>query len=264
MNERPYFTIIIPIFNCASSLDTLINSVQYQIFTKWECLIIDDQSTDISYHRAIELSKSNRFEVLRTTHEKKRKDPSVPRNLGISRSRGLYICFLDADDIWLSNHLLNIYNATVRDPCITVAFTAYFRKQKGHVRRRHYLLKPVPVGMSLLFFNPIPLSGSCIKSSAVRFLFPDHPHEDYLFWRLNLPLASTTRIAYIDTPSMIYTVDNLSISGNKLLSVIWMIKCYKYLGYNPVTMILAFIVYCLMQLCFLALDQCPIQIDSKM
>ena len=254
MMRKPYFSIIVPIFNSSAELESLVRSVKNQEFTDWECIIVDDQSTDNSYAKALEITDSERFTILQTSHVKTLKTPSIPRNIGIEYSRGLYICFLDSDDIWLPFHLLNLYKTSISDPSLSLLYTAYYRKSATHMRKRLDSIRFIPLKWSLAVYNPIPLSASCIKRTAVRFMFPCHPHEDYLFWRLNLSTVAEKQIAFIDMPTMIYKIAGTSLSGNKFLSAQWIIGCYKYLNYNAFMIAFSFMVYCIVHIIFYVLE----------
>lgn len=101
MNRQfPLFSVILTTYNRTDSLSSAISSVVGQSVTDWELLIIDDGSTDQTND---ELKKfpDNRIKYCRQEHNER----SVARNLGISISTGQYICFLDDDDEFKSNHL---------------------------------------------------------------------------------------------------------------------------------------------------------------
>ena len=252
--QTPYFSIIVPLFDCASYVQDLIWNIQAQTFTDFECILVDDQSTDETYSKAMLLAQDSRFRVLRTSHKKTRKDPAIPRNIGLSESIGKYICFLDADDRWLSNHLKSLYSATIKDDQIKYLFSSYYRNNGVTTVHRKHIFSFIPIRLQLLVYNPIPLSASCIRSSALKYYFPCHPHEDYLFWRLNLATDKSSRVHYIEQPSMVYNIDSLSVSGNKILSSLWLIQCYHFMGHRRMYSMIFFIIFCCIQLLFMFLD----------
>lgn len=92
-------SIIIPTYNYGIFIGDAIDSVLNQTFNDYEIIVVDDGSTDNTsdiinkYNDKISyLSKSN-------------DGPASARNLGIKNSSGDYICFLDADDVFLPNKL---------------------------------------------------------------------------------------------------------------------------------------------------------------
>lgn len=88
-------TIITPVFNAASYLSECVGSVLAQSYPWFEMLLINDGSTDesgrICDHYA---GLDKRISVV----HKKNNGPASARNIGIKRSRGEFILFLDADD----------------------------------------------------------------------------------------------------------------------------------------------------------------------
>lgn len=98
-------TIIIPVFNREQLVIETLVSIQNQTFQNWECIIVDDGSTDntievIAKHIAVD----HRFQL----HERPKnlkKGPSACRNFAFSKSKGQFIQFFDSDDIMHPAHL---------------------------------------------------------------------------------------------------------------------------------------------------------------
>ena len=89
-------SIIIPAYNVEKYLVKCIDSVKAQTYTDWECLIVDDQSTDGTLDMAHELTDEDpRFAILQTEYNI---GIGGARNLGIKHAKGVAITFLDADD----------------------------------------------------------------------------------------------------------------------------------------------------------------------
>ena len=95
MKSKPLISIIIPVFNIEKYLPACIKSIQAQTFTNYECILIDDGSTDRSKNICDEIcSKDYRFSCI----HKKNQGISQARNTGFSHSVGDYIIFIDGDD----------------------------------------------------------------------------------------------------------------------------------------------------------------------
>jgi glycosyltransferase involved in cell wall biosynthesis len=95
-------SVVIPAYNAASFIERTINSVLSQTYQNFEILVINDGSKDNTLEVIQKLSqKDPRIKVL----DKKNSGVSDTRNLGIEMSKGDFIAFLDADDIWLPNKL---------------------------------------------------------------------------------------------------------------------------------------------------------------
>ena len=96
-------SIIIPVYNVAPFLEVCLQSVADQTFKEWECILVDDGSTDGSGVICDNwLEKDQRFRVI---HQSNR-GVSVARNTGISVAVGKYMVFVDADD-WVEETYLS-------------------------------------------------------------------------------------------------------------------------------------------------------------
>jgi len=106
--QKPFFTVILPVYNGAVYLQEAIQSVLKQTFGDWELIIIDDGSEDNSLGTAKTFSeKDERIKVLQHPGGAN-KGVSASRNLGIELARGAWVAFLDADDVWYENKLSEV------------------------------------------------------------------------------------------------------------------------------------------------------------
>ena len=93
---QPIVSIITPCFNAEKYLRETLDCLQKQTINKWECIIVNDGSTDQSSAIAHEYAaKDSRYIII----DKKNEGPSAARNVGIKASHGKYILPLDADDL---------------------------------------------------------------------------------------------------------------------------------------------------------------------
>lgn len=102
----PLVTIIIPSYNRANLIHYTLDSVQAQKYKNWECLVIDDGSTD----KTIDIIKKYQQKDPRfISYYRKKLPKGAPtcRNIGLEKSRGKYIIFLDSDDILFPHALEN-------------------------------------------------------------------------------------------------------------------------------------------------------------
>jgi glycosyltransferase involved in cell wall biosynthesis len=89
-------SVIIPVYNGEKYITSTIQSVLQQSYANWELVIVNDGSTD----RTPELCRSFMRKNVKIIDQPNR-GLSEARNVGIRHSKGEYIAFLDADDIWL-------------------------------------------------------------------------------------------------------------------------------------------------------------------
>ena len=88
-------SVIIPVFNQASRLDACLHSVAEQRFNEWECILIDDGSTDGSSQICDRWAlRDKHFKVVHQFNQ----GVSFTRNVGIDLAQGDWIYFLDSDD----------------------------------------------------------------------------------------------------------------------------------------------------------------------
>lgn len=98
-------SIIIPIFNAENYLKRMLESILGQSYKKFECILIDDGSSDSSYSICKEYEeKDTRMRCF----TQKNHGVSYTRNKGISLARGKFIAFLDADDFIPPNYLYEL------------------------------------------------------------------------------------------------------------------------------------------------------------
>jgi glycosyltransferase involved in cell wall biosynthesis len=106
MHTEPLFSVIIIFYNAEQFLRDAIDSVLSQTEESWELLLVDDGSKDGSVNIAREYTDQIPEKVRYLRHPDHRNHGmSATRNLGVRNSRGEWIAFLDADDIWLPKKL---------------------------------------------------------------------------------------------------------------------------------------------------------------
>lgn len=113
----PEVSVIIPTFNRANLLAQAIDSVLSQSYTDFELIVVDDGSTDAT--QALLSQYRGRIRYL----FQENRGVSAARNLGIKAARGLYICLLDSDDLWLRDKLKEQIRLMKGDPKIRVSYT---------------------------------------------------------------------------------------------------------------------------------------------
>ena len=114
---RPFFSVVIPVFNKEEHINRCLESVFAQTFQDYEVVIVCDPSTDNSNAKVSQF----RGEQVRIFH---RDEPGpggyAARNLGIEQASGQWIAFLDADDEWLPDYLAIVHEQTIKHPSCRV------------------------------------------------------------------------------------------------------------------------------------------------
>ncbi len=101
------FSIIVPVYNKEFFLGDCLNSIKNQNFTYFEIILVNDGSTDSSLKIMKDFKDENPLlDIL--IIDQKNQGVSAARNNGIKNSKYDFLCFLDADDFWIENHLYEI------------------------------------------------------------------------------------------------------------------------------------------------------------
>lgn len=99
MDNKPLVSILIPNYNKSPYLRETLDSVLAQTYAHWECIIVDDHSTDGSWEILEEYADRNfRFKIFKRPDHLP-KGGNVCRNFALKNSVGDYVLFLDSDDI---------------------------------------------------------------------------------------------------------------------------------------------------------------------
>lgn len=94
METSPLISILMPVYNGIPQMEISIKSLLWQTYTNWECIIINDGSTD-GTKKYLETLKDSRFKVF---HLQQNKGRGYARQEALIKATGKYIAYLDADD----------------------------------------------------------------------------------------------------------------------------------------------------------------------
>jgi glycosyltransferase involved in cell wall biosynthesis len=93
----PWLTVVVPVYNQAEYLEQCLLSLSQQTSPDWECLVVDDGSTDGTQGLAQTIARRDaRFSYVHQQNS----GVSAARNQGWRRARGDWVAFLDADDFY--------------------------------------------------------------------------------------------------------------------------------------------------------------------
>lgn len=121
MTLDPRVSVIIIFLNEARFLGEAIDSVRAQSFTDWELILVDDGSIDGSSAIARAACDGERIRYVEHPGHANR-GMSASRNAGIAASRGEFIAFLDADDIWMPEKLAEQVARFDANPAIDMVY----------------------------------------------------------------------------------------------------------------------------------------------
>lgn len=116
-------SIIVPVYNPGSYLTNCLNSVLAQTCPDWECILVDDGSTDGSSKICDDYATSDaRFRVIHQPNS----GASAARNTGIDAAQAPYILFLDADDHFHETTVARVLSAQAENPSSFIFFKYIF------------------------------------------------------------------------------------------------------------------------------------------
>lgn len=118
IKRMPKISIIVPVYNCKKYLRQCLDSILSQTFKNWECLLIDDGSTDESGSICDEYARrDNRF----AAYHKENGGLTSARNYGLERSVGEWIMHVDGDD-WIEVDSIERLLQTAKDTASDMVF----------------------------------------------------------------------------------------------------------------------------------------------
>ena len=187
-------SIILPYYKKKKFIDQTIKSILSQSYKKFELIIIYDDSDKTDLFFLKKLIKNN--SKIKIVINKNNKGAGRSRNIGLSMTKGSYICFIDADDIWTKNKLRIQINFMKKNklPISCTSYKVINEQNKIISHRKSYkslnystLLKDCNIGLSTVM-----LDSSILKN---KLNFPNlKTKEDFVLW---LKISKTTNIAGI-------------------------------------------------------------------
>jgi teichuronic acid biosynthesis glycosyltransferase TuaG len=174
-------SIIMPYFKKKKYFKYSYYSALNQNIINKEIIIVydDEDKSEISYLKSIIKKRKNTILII----NKKNYGVGISRNIGINRSKGKYICFLDCDDIWKKNKIKLQINY-MKENNLVFTHTAYsIISAEGKIlhsikakKQLEYsdLIKSCDVGLSTVIIKRDILKFFNFKSIKTK--------EDYLLW----------------------------------------------------------------------------------
>lgn len=121
-------SVVIPLYNKAAYVARAVTSVLSQTRVPREVIVVDDGSTDDGARIVDGLGSS----IVRTVRQPNQ-GPGVARNTGLLHASGDWVALLDADDVWLPNHLEEIAQLIATYPDAALVSTRYTKAPAGTI-----------------------------------------------------------------------------------------------------------------------------------
>ena len=217
--SKTLISIIVPIYNVENYLRQCLDSIMSQTYQNFECLLINDGSPDNSADICREyVEKDSRFRYF----EKENGGVSSARNLGIERSKGQYITFIDSDD-WVDSDYLEVLYRALIDEKADIAVSTYKQfnmddncyyvhcYQRGY-ERKVFTNKELIDSLPWLYgYDSTYNFVSCKLVSRdileyIRFNISTGYGEDMEFWSKVFLIAN--KVVYVNRDTYIYRTSN--------------------------------------------------------
>lgn len=122
---NPLVTVIMPVFNREGLIAESLNCLLDQTYQNWECIIIDDASTDSTIDTVKEFAEKDKRFRLVSRPLNYNKGAASCRNIGLRQARGEYIQYLDSDDIIFPKKLELQLDSLLRNPKGSICFCSW-------------------------------------------------------------------------------------------------------------------------------------------
>lgn len=215
------FSVVIPLYNKSLYIEKTLNSIINQKYKNYEVLIVNDGSTDNSkevvedFIEKLDLVTKIKFRLL----NKSNSGVSSTRNFGVKYSVYDYIAFLDADDYWEENHLLNFVSLIDQySDKVDMFSNASKQLQNGKFIFPKLSIYSNYIGIvdyfkvSLISNGFINSSSVCVKKDVMNNnLFPlgMKNFEDMITWA---KIANNKGFAFSSEKTSIYVIENAEAS----------------------------------------------------
>lgn len=187
--NKSLISVIIPCYNQAIFLEETLDSIFNQTYQNWECIIVNDGSTDNTSDLGTKwVNKDSRFIYL----ENENRGLSNARNSGLDISKGDFIQFLDADDIITNDKIKLSLDCFLKDSTTDIVISNFnlFYKSGQNLLPPYCSLKQELFTFNNVLFKweqvfTIPIHCGIFKSSLFNdFRFPEElkAKEDWVMW----------------------------------------------------------------------------------
>jgi len=214
--STPLVSLIIPAYNQAQYLAATLQSVFDQSHTHWECIIVNDGSTDQTAQIAASwVHKDPRFQCVHQENQ----GLSAARNAGLQKAQGDWIQFLDADDLLHPDKLsASLEAATTQGAAVCITDFKRFTNNIHKLKKAYCNLSEVDFSFDsfllewdLRFTVPIHCALFAQKSiEGITFSTQVKAKEDWFFW-LEVYL-SHPKTAFIARPLAYYRMHPSSMT----------------------------------------------------
>ena len=208
-------SIIIPTYNRAHLISETLDSILAQTYLNWECIVVDDGSTDTTADVMREYIKKNSRFQYHQRHDNKKKGPNSCRNFGFELSKGECIKWFDSDDVMLPYLLEKQVLSFAKNVEMSVCKLSYFDFERKISIRENIIFSNNLIADYLIGNVTFYISGPLWKRSFLEKqnqLF-DESLTNLDDWDFNLQmLYQKPNITYVNEVLILYRIHGNSLS----------------------------------------------------
>lgn len=221
MENKNRFSIIIPNYNKEEYVRETLESIFNQTYKNFEVIVVDDGSTD----KSIEIIKEFDIKLFHTN----RKRAGGARNVGIDNATGDYIIFLDSDDYFTDNTVLERLNNLINGE--DMIFLNYTKDKFGEVM----IIKEEKEDISVKIENTKNLGcpTKCFKRELLEGIrFPEAKRYEDINFALEA-MCKATSFAYFENSFFTYrkvptSNTTTEITGDAMIDILEeLVKMYR-------------------------------------
>lgn len=219
--ENPIISVIMPTYNQDQFICRAISCLKNQTFSNWELIIVNDGSTDLTYHLVQQFLEDERIKYLQHTSNK---GLGASINHALDEAKGQYISYLPSDDVIYKDHLQSLVAVLKTNADAVLAYSSfihhYNRKcdavlndewyqlvQVMHKKNSHRWKERKEIesdNLNELFWSK--LKGSHIHSNQLTCEWVDHPRQRHKIMQEPLGGINTFRSFYnVSVPLRFHT-----------------------------------------------------------
>ncbi|MFD2542028.1 glycosyltransferase family 2 protein [Lacinutrix gracilariae] len=193
MSKNPLVTVLIPTYNCEAYVKEAVMSILNQTYTNFECIIIDDASTD----KTVSVLQSIKDSRIQLIIKPKNSGYTNSLNHGLSIAKGKYIARMDADDISLPERFIKQVSFLESNTNIVACGTNY--SIIGSTKKIILPENNEAIKLKLLketcFGHPtVMLRKSVFDANGLQYDTTKEPAEDYALWVTLLQFGALANI----------------------------------------------------------------------
>lgn len=218
MKNLDLVSIIIPTYKRNDHLIEAIDSALNQTYSNIEVIVVDDNNPDTDFRKSTEsamLKYQNNNKVKYIKHEKN-KNGAAARNTGIRNSKGVFIAFLDDDDVFTPHKIEEQYNFIKNNPEIDCVSCDIYRG--GKIQHQKYNEQTAIFDILMLDYSPVTSTLFFRKEALIEINGFDEKYRRHQDLELMIKFLKTKKLGYINKPLITMGINDgeNQVSGERL------------------------------------------------